>query len=108
MFPPCPLTQHRLFGVDFLGGDMLIHLWIRNTAAGLERWDPGPRLGEKGAERQGGLLEQRDQDRDPATTKDADQAQASSSALMPLASQGVRHLEQCALGDRLLGHASDT
>ena len=51
-----------LSGVGFLGGDMILYLRIRHNTRCLETWNPGPRLWEKGAQRQGGLFEQGDQD----------------------------------------------
>ena len=87
---------------------MILYLRIRHNTRRLETWNPGPRLWEKGAQRQGGLFEQGDQDRDPAAVKDTDHAQAGRSPLAPLAGQGVGDIEQRARGDRLLGRAADT
>ena len=80
-----------------------MYLRIETNTTRFERWDPGPGLWEKGPQRQRGVVEQRDQNRDPAAPKDADQAQPRGTALAPLAGQGVGHIEPRTLVDRLLG-----
>ena len=85
----------------------MMHLRIRDHRVAAMRGNLGPRLWQQGAQRQGGLPEQRDQDRDPAAAKDTHQAQAGRPALAALVAQGRGHIEQRARGDRLLGDPAD-
>ena len=85
----------------------MMHRWIRDHRVRRVRGNLGPRLWQQGAHRQGGLPEQRNQNRDPAAPKDTHQAQAGGPALAALVAQSRGHIEQRARGDRLLSGPTD-